>query len=162
MRYQLFENNMLTLDTESYQKVKLQGVPKLGTSVEKKAEPLQVTYTLEDHLAKSGPATRKLFDDLKERVLGLDQEMELEPKKLYVAFKMTRNVTDVVFQKQKFWVFINVKSGTLDDPRGIAENLVHPAKIGHWGNGDYRVEVTPKTDMDYLMTLIEQSYSINQ
>ncbi|RNE48333.1 DUF5655 domain-containing protein [Corynebacterium alimapuense] len=162
MRYQLFGNNMLTLDTESYQKVRLQGVPKLGASVEKKPETLQVTYTLDDHLAKGGPASRKLFDDLKERLLGLDQEMELEPKKLYVVFKMTRNVTDVIFQKQKLWVFINVKSGTLEDPRGIAENLVHPVKKGHWGNGDYRVEVTPKTDLDYLMTLVEQSYSINQ
>lgn len=162
MRYQLFENNMLTLDTESYQKVKLQGVPKLGPSVEKKPEPLQVTYTLDDHLAKAGPASRKLFEDLKEQLLGLDQEMELEPKKLYVAFKMTRNVVDVVVQKTKLWVFINVKSSTLEDPRGIAENLADPVKIGHWGNGEYRVEVTPKTDLDYLMMLVEQSYSINQ
>lgn len=30
LRYQLFENGMLTLDTESYQKVKIAGMPKLA------------------------------------------------------------------------------------------------------------------------------------
>lgn len=162
MRYQLFENNMLTLDTESYQKVKLQGVPKLGTTVEKKPETFQVTYTLEDHLAKAGPGSRKLFDDLKERLLGLDQEMELEPEKLYVAFKMARNVVDGIVQKPKLWLLINVKTGTLYDPEGIAQDLETPVRIGCWGNGDYRVEITSQTDLDYVMTLVKQSYEMNR
>ena len=78
LRYQLFENGMLTLDTESYQKVKIAGMPKLDTESKESVQPLQRTFTLEEHSAKGGPTVRKIFDDLRERILGLDQEMQLE------------------------------------------------------------------------------------
>lgn len=176
LRYQLFQNNMLTLDTESYQKVKLQGVPKLSTTRERvlsspvrkskpqvpEPEPLQVSYTLEEHFDRSHPSTVKLFEDLKERLLGLDQEMSFEPHKLIVSFKVTRKVVDVVLRKSKLQVFINVKSGMLDDPRGIARDLENPVKVGRWSGCHYRVEVTPKTDLDYVMSLIQQSYKLNR
>lgn len=162
LRYQLFENGMLTLDTESYQKVKIAGMPKLEAGNKEAIEPLQQTFTLEEHIAKGGPNSRKVFADLRERILGLDQEMQVEPKKLYVAFKMTRNVVDVVVQKPKLWLFLNVKTGTLDDPEGLAQDLETPVKIGHWGNGDYRVEITSQTDLDYVMTLVKQSYEMNR
>ena len=29
---------------------------------------------------------------------------------------------------------------------------------GHWGNGDYEVRVDLKTDLDYVMFLVNQSY----
>ena len=162
LRYQLFENGMLTLDTESYQKVKISGMPKLEAGNKESIEPLQQTFTLEEHIAKGGPNSRKVFADLRERILGLDQEMQVESKKLYVAFKMTRNVVDVVVQKPKLWLFLNVKTGTLDDPEGLAQDLETPVKIGHWGNGDYRVEITSQTDLDYVMTLVKQSYEMNR
>jgi predicted transport protein len=33
--------------------------------------------------------------------------------------------------------------------------------IGHWGNGDYRVNIDTLENLDYLMTLIRQSYKVN-
>lgn len=51
---------------------------------------------------------------------------------------------------------------SIDDPRGIAKDLETPVHIGHWGNGDYLVEVSEHTDIDYVMNLIQQSYDINQ
>lgn len=85
-----------------------------------------------------------------------------DPKKLYLAYKTTRNFVDIVFNKSKLKLYINMKTGTLDDPRGIARDVESPVHIGHWGNGDYEVEVTPGTDLDYVMDLIQQSYDINQ
>lgn len=54
------------------------------------------------------------------------------------------------------------RPGALDDPRDIAEDLATPVKVGHWGNGDYRVEITSQTDLDYVMTLVKQSYEMNR
>ena len=85
-----------------------------------------------------------------------------DPKKLYLAYKTTRNFVDIVFNKSKLKLYINMKTGTLDDPRGIAKDLETPVHIGHWGNGDYLVEVSEDTDIDYVMNLIQQSYDINQ
>ena len=85
-----------------------------------------------------------------------------DTKKLYLAYKTTRNFADIVFNKSKLKLYFNMKTGTLDDPRELARDVESPVHIGHWGNGDYEIEVTAGTDLDYVMDLIQQSYDINQ
>ncbi len=160
-RYKLYEDGLLTLDTESHQKVKLQDAPKF-TADSGKAEKLQETFTLDYHLAMASEETKALFASLKERILAIDKEIIEDPKKLYVAYKTTRNFVDIVVKKSKLKLYINMKTGTLEDPRGLAKDLETPVHIGHWGNGDYEVEVSEQTDLDYVMSLIQQSYDINQ
>ena len=160
-RYKLYEDGLLTLDTESHQKVRLQDAPKF-TDDSDKPERLQETFTLDHHMAMSSESTKALFEALKERILAIDKEIIEDPKKLYVAYKTTRNFVDIVVKKSKLKLYINMKTGTLEDPRGLAKDLETPVHIGHWGNGDYEVEVTPGADLDYVMDLIQQSYDINQ
>lgn len=160
-RYKLYEDGLLTLDTENYQKVKLHDAPKFTNAINK-PEKLQETFTLDRHLAKAGKEAKELFESLKERILAIDKEIIEDPKKMYVAYKTTRNFVDVVFKKAKLKLYINMKTGTLDDPQHLARDLETPAHIGHWGNGDYEVEVSARTDLDYVMELIQQSYDINQ
>ena len=160
-RYKLYEDGLLTLDTESHQKVKLQDTPKF-TADSDKLERLQETFTLNHHLAMSSEQTKELFEALKERILAIDKDIIEDPKKYYIAYKTTRNFVDIVFKKSKLKLYINMKTGTLDDPRGLARDLETPVHIGHWGNGDYEVEVSEHTDIDYVMDLIQQSYDINQ
>ena len=160
-RYKLYEDGLLTLDTESHQKVRLQDAPKF-TDDSDKPERLQETFTLDHHMAMSSESTKALFEALKERILAIDKEIIEDPKKLYVAYKTTRNFVDIVVKKSKLKLYINMKTGTLEDPRGLAKDLEAPVHIGHWGNGDYEVEVSEQTDLDYVMSLIQQSYDINQ
>ena len=160
-RYKLYEDGLLTLDTENYQKVKLQDAPKF-TADSGKPEKLQETFTLEHHLAMSSDQTKELFEALKERILAIDKEIIEDPKKYYIAYKTTRNFTDIIIQKAKLKVFVNIKTGTIEDPRGLARDLETPVHIGHLGNGGYEIEVRPGDDLDYVMSLIQQSYDINQ
>lgn len=160
-RYKLYEDGLLTLDTESHQKVKLQDAPKF-TDDSDKPERLQETFTLDHHMAMSSEQTKELFEALKERILAIDKDIIEDPKKMYLAYKTTRNFVDIVFKKSKLKLYINMKTGTLDDPRGLARDLETPVHIGRWGNGDYEVEVSEHTDIDYVMDLIQQSYDINQ
>ena len=106
--------------------------------------------------------TKELFEALKERILAIDKEIIEDPKKYYIAYKTTRNFTDIIIQKAKLKVFVNIKTGTIEDPRGLARDLETPVHIGHLGNGDYEIEVRPGDDLDYVMNLIQQSYDINQ
>ncbi|MBH1956951.1 transporter [Candidatus Saccharibacteria bacterium] len=160
-RYKLYEEGLLTLDTENHQKVKLQDAPKF-TADSEKSEKLQETFTLDHHLVMASEETKALFEALKERILAIDKDIIEDPKKLYLAYKTTRNFVDIVFKKSKLKLYINMKTGMLDDPRGLARDLETPVHIGHWGNGDYLVEVSEHTDIDYVMELIHQSYDINQ
>lgn len=161
-KYKLYENDILILDKENYQKVKISDKPRFTNGDTVKQEKLQETYTLDDHLAQSDEKTQELFKALKEAILSLDQNIIEDPKKLYVAYKMTRNFVDIVFKKNKLKLFVNIKSGELDDPQGIARDLETPVHIGHWGNGDYEVELADSKNIEYIMTLVKQSYDVNQ
>ena len=52
-----------------------------------------------------------------------------------------------------------MKKGTLNDPLGITRDIT---SIGHWGNGDYRVEISNEDDIDNVMPLIKQSLKVNK
>ncbi len=161
-KYKMYEDDLLVLDKENYQKVKISGMAKLSSQDSDRTEKLQETYTLEDHLALADDNTQELFKTLKEDILALDQNIVEEPKKLYVAYKMTSNFVDVVFKKNKLKIFVNVKSGELVDPQSKARDLETPVHIGHWGNGDYEITLSSVDEIDYVMDLIRQSYELNQ
>lgn len=115
-------------------------------------------YTEDDHLNKVSLSTKKLYEILKERILELD-DIDVEVKKVYIAFKGRRNIVDVEFTQNKLRLDINMKKGTLNDPLGITRDIT---SIGHWGNGDYRVEISNEDDIDNVMPLIKQSLKANK
>ena len=115
-------------------------------------------YTEEDHISKLPAAIKKLYETLKNRILELD-DIDIDVKKVYIAFKGNRNIVDMDFSRNRIRVTINMKKGSLEDPTGIAEDITG---IGHWGNGDYRVDVYNEDDIDKLMPLIKQSLKVNK
>ena len=80
--------------------------------------------------------------------------------KLYIAFvrKSTTNFIYIVLKNAHLTIFINMKKGTLVDPKNIARDV---SNIGHWGHGDYEIKVTDSTDLGYILTLIKHSYDKN-
>ena len=161
-KYKLYEDNLLLLDKEHYQKLRISDKPKFSVSEILKQEKLQEVHTLEDHLVVANSSTKEVFEALKEAILALDQNIIETPKKLYVSYKMARSFTDVIFHKNNLRIMINMKSGKLDDPRDIARDLVSPVSIGHWGSGDYDIVLSNLDEIDYVMSLIKQSYEANQ
>ena len=102
--------------------------------------------------------TRRLYNILKNRILELD-DIDIDVKKVYIAFKGRRNIVDIEFTQNKLRLDINMKKGTLSDPLGITRDITN---IGHWGNGDYRVEISNEDDIDNVMPLIKQSLKVNK
>lgn len=115
-------------------------------------------YTEEDHLSNLPDKTKQLYYELKNRILELD-DIDVDVKKVYIAFKGIRNIVDVEFTQNKLRIEINMKKGTLDDPLNIARDITN---IGHWGNGDYRVEISNIDDIDSIIPLIKQSLKVNK
>jgi len=58
-------------------------------------------------------------------------------------------------QKTKLKITINLAKGKLDDPENMTRDV---SQIGHWGNGDYLVSLYDEGMVDYVMSLIRQSY----
>jgi Protein of unknown function (DUF1524)/Domain of unknown function (DUF5655) len=57
-------------------------------------------YNLDSYLYLQG-ATRSLFDQLRQRILSLDESVREEFKKLYIVYKTTTNFVDVVPQAKQ-------------------------------------------------------------
>ncbi len=117
-----------------------------------------VVYTEEDHLNKASDNIKKLYEEIKNKILELD-DIDIEAKKLYIAFKGMKNITDIEIHKNKLKIYINMKKGTLNDPLNISKDI---SDIGHWGNGDYCIIIDKEDDIDNIIPLIKQSLKINK
>ena len=114
-------------------------------------------YNEEDHLAKLSEYQRALYKKLKDIIIAFD-DIDVEVKKYYIAFKGRTNIVDIVIKQKSLEVNINMKKGTLKDPLKIARDI---SKVGHWANGDYRVDVKTEDDIDNVVPLIKQSIKVN-
>ena len=88
-------------------------------------------YSLESYAVNA--FTRMLFESLDKRIMKLSPRVKKEYKKLYVAYKLDTNFVDIVFQKQRLRISINMKFSELNDPNGICKDI---SGLGRWGNGD--------------------------
>ncbi|TWP22691.1 hypothetical protein ETU10_08830 [Apibacter muscae] len=116
-----------------------------------------IVYTEEDHLQSKPEEIKELYETYKNAILNLPASIELEPKKLYLAFKENKtNIADIVILKKGLKLFINKKKGELDDPKHLMKDI---SSIGHWGNGDYELVVNDTKNIEYIMSLIKQTLS---
>lgn len=111
-------------------------------------------YTEQNHLEKASDLTRELYEKFKAAILNLADDIEVKPQKFYIAFKKGNNVTDIAILKKSLKLFINLKAGQLDDPKKLAQDV---SNIGHWGNGDYQIQVETGKDLEYVMSLVKQA-----
>ncbi len=114
-------------------------------------------YTETSFLDKADLDVKALYSKLRDRLTSF-MGVTVEPKKLYIAFKVTKNFVDVEVQKHALKIFINMRKGTLKDPEDMTDDV---SEIGHWGNGDYRIYLKPESDFEYVLSLIKQSYDEN-
>lgn len=112
-------------------------------------------YTEKDHLNGMPGNIVEIYEELKGRILNLGDNIEIRPRKYYIGFIANKNFVDIHPQKSLIKIWINLNKGELDDPKDMARDV---STIGHWGNGDYEITIKPDSDLDYLMTLIKQSY----
>lgn len=116
-------------------------------------------YTLDDHYSNSRDEIVELFKAFKERIEEMIPDVEIEPKKLYVAFKNDKkNVVDMRLQKTSLKMWLNVKQCTIIDAKKITKDV---SNIGHWGNGEYELSVDNDNDLEYILSLIKQVYKLS-
>lgn len=117
-----------------------------------------VVYTEEDHFKKGNSEIQELAKELRDRILELEN-LEMVPVKHYIGFKLNKRVvTDFKVYKSQLKLRINLKKGNLVDPRRLFRDI---STIGTLGVGDYETIVTPETDLDYIMLMVNQSYQFH-
>ncbi len=164
LRYGLYEDDILYLEPESYQKIKISTtgiVQKVRNNLEDNAI-LQKTYSIDSHTSKGTENINNIFFELRDKIISLDNEVREEPKSKYIAYKLASNFVDVEIQRNSLVIYLNLKSGNLEDELRLARDLTKPTPVGHWGNGDYMIKLSNIDDLDNVFDLVKQSYLKNK
>jgi len=154
-----YENNLLGLiqhKTTSEESISTISDNKVGV-VNQVTKQIKV-FTEEYHLnynKKRPEWVNEIYFKLKDRILNLG-DVEIKPNGNYISFRRKSPFVDVVFYMNGLYTIINMKEGTLNDTNNLMKTF---GGKGHWGNGDYYTTIDNKTDLDYMMFLINQSYT---
>ena len=101
--------------------------------------------------------TKTLFEVLDKRIMNLSSDVKREYKKQYIAYKLDTNFADIVIQKQRLRISVNMKYSQVYDPKGLCKDITN---LGRWGNGDVELFMEHTSDVENVMEIIEQSYRI--
>lgn len=101
--------------------------------------------------------TRALFEILDLRIMNLSSDVKREFKKLYVAYKLDTNFVDIVIQKSRLRISLNMKFNQIIDPYSMCKDITG---LGRWGNGDVELFFEHTSEIDKVMDLIKQSYNL--
>ena len=112
-------------------------------------------YTLDDHAENLNGPMLTLFQQLRTRVMNLDASVTEKVLKLYIAYKTDTNFIDVVPERNRICLFLNMRFDEIDDPKGLCKDVTN---VGRWGNGDVEVGLASPNEIDDVMELIRQAY----
>ena len=131
-------------------------------------EEIMEKYKTEDKVGEDGQYTienfskflqgemLELFNLLRTRILNLDSSVKEEFKKLYIAYKNTTNFVDIVPQKSKLRLSLNLDFDEINDPKNLCRDVTD---LGRWGNGNVEVGISNSNEIDDVMFLIKQAFT---
>lgn len=111
-------------------------------------------YTL-DHYEYLKDGMLTLYYALRKRIVNIDPSIKEELKKLYIAFKAYTNFVDIVPQKSRLRLSLNISFSDILDPKGLCKDV---SGVGRWGNGDVEVGISNLNEIDDIMDLIQQAF----
>lgn len=149
--YTIYQGQLLRIermDTEDVPATKT----KKGPSPKQPKKPSG--FNLNHHLAKMGPNSQALFDQLRQQILALGDDVTERFMNQYIGYRRLKNFAEVVGLKGSLNIFID---GPIKDTEGVGDDV---SNIGHWGTGDLRVKVSNEEDLETCLTLIKQAYEL--
>lgn len=158
---ELWEIKKFTNQTVSYNQIQTKTTKESIKTISRENEAINTVskeikvFTEEDNLSNANDEIKEIYERLKTSILNFDN-IDIKPNKLYIAFvKHKKNIIDFVIQKNAIKIYINLPFGELDDPKQIARDV---SSIGKWGNGDYEIKINNDKNLEYILSLIKQSY----
>lgn len=104
-------------------------------------------------LVVSSNAICAIFDELRERILGLDEYIVEKIGKRSIAYRLTKNFVEILIRKNR--LVVNLRPIDFIDPNGIVEKTAD----GYLVTMNRRITIDESADINYVFGLIEQSYA---
>jgi len=111
-------------------------------------------YTFDQHLEGKPSHVRELALQVRE-VMNSLAGVEEDPKKLYVAYKSTKNIVCMEVQQQKVYLYLKLDPKKFKGPEGISRDVT---AIGHFGTGDLEVTLKSLQDLEAARPFLKKAY----
>lgn len=111
-----------------------------------------VDNSVDNLLIKATPLIQEIFNELRSRILEIDDNIQEKATSLYVAYKATKNFAEISIGKSQ--LKIHLRPIAYNDQK----NKVEKISEGYNWTMDRRVYLKNEHDIDYVLGLIEQSY----
>ena len=111
-------------------------------------------YTINEHLDNCDEKINKLFRDLRDFILGIDETIEETPKKFYIAYKVSQNFVCMETKKSKILLFLKINPKEVKIP----ENGRDVSNIGHYGTGDLEITINNSEEMEVSKKYIRSAF----
>jgi len=121
--------------------------------IREKKHPSARKYTLADHKHLTGDMML-LFEELRKRIRSLHPDVCEEATKHYIGYKLDTHFVDVIPQKRRLLLTLNLAFPEISDPQGKCKDVTGKGRLG---NGEVQVGFEGLEDVDYIMTLIRQA-----
>lgn len=165
IQYRLFEGGILMLDVVATGESASKATPRTGGSnlaSGKAAGELAnhngettAQYSVDDHIQGMPPKTVELFNELREYILSLGEDVSESPRKMYIAYRVLRNFVCVEIHKQHLLAYISLDPSL---PPFQTKPFRDVRKIGHWGTGDLEARIETAEDLELAKSAIEAAY----
>lgn len=141
--------------------LKIWSYPKIDKEILENYKPKEKrhTFTLNNYKHLQNSKSKELFETLRKEILTLDENVEEEILKQYIAYKFNTNFVDIIPQQNRLKLSINIYPDELDDPKELARDVTN---IGAWGNGKVEVILADMENLPYCLGLIRQALEKQQ
>lgn len=99
-----------------------------------------------------------LYDDVRNYVLSLGDDVTENQLKHYVAFKKIKNIVCVEILKNRLTLYLKLDASTIEYEDGFTRDT---SQIGHYGTGDVEVTIRNRADYEKAKLLLDRVYNEN-
>lgn len=151
-----YSNGLLVFNEAKspFTKEPITAIAKVNLITKRVTEQIRV-YTEEDHMNRVDENTKELYSELKPAILTLGGDIEIRPKKFYVAFRRKQGFVSFAFLKSKLKVYLNVEIDQVNDPLKKTRDV---RDIGHYSSSKTEITIKEKSEIPYALSLIKQAY----
>lgn len=106
----------------------------------------------------AAPAIQTLYEDVRNYVLSLGDDVTENQLKYYVAFKKIKNIVCAEIFKNHLTLYLKLDAGTVEYEKGFTRDTT---QIGHYGTGNVEVTIRTRADYEKALPLIDRAYEEN-
>ncbi len=161
-QYKLFDNQTLYIE-EVFRKSgfaggkNAEGKNQVYVEAGKKAAISRATgvYTVEEHLEVLDKSLLELANDLRDFSMSLDESVEENPKKFYIAYKTAQNFLCLQTGKTKITLFLKLDPTAF---KSLPKNARDVSDIGHYGTGNFELIIDSEDQIEQAKAFIKQAF----